>query len=96
MGGDVRDPRIIDPIARDLLKQLRADLDESETLRRQIISDLLEAEKEIVRLRALLRERDGGDHELDCKSQYGDESRCNCLHNAVRDYFAELAALEER
>ncbi len=42
----------------------------------------------IAELEHLLRERDGGVHDADCKANYG--RQCNCGHDAVTRYFEEV------
>jgi len=41
-------------------------------------------EAENARLRELLRERDGGTHDVDCKIHRPSINRCNCGHDEVK------------
>ena len=40
----------------------------------------------IKELRELLIARDGGDHDVDCKTNKG--RQCNCGHDSVKEYFS--------
>ena len=52
----------------------------------KMITLILDAERAgKQKLEALLKERDGGAHDQDCKSQYG--KHCNCGHDEVMEYF---------
>ena len=45
--------------------------------------------RELAKVKKLLTERDGGAHDIGCKSSYlEDESRCNCCHVSVREYLS--------
>ncbi len=43
----------------------------------------------IAKLEHLLKYRDGGSHDADCKTHY-DTGRCTCGHDAVVNYFEEV------
>jgi len=50
-----------------------------------VIPKIADLQKRNSKLTALLQMRDGGDHNNDCKANYG--RQCNCGHNTVKLYF---------
>ena len=47
-------------------------------------AELADCKAHIKELEDMLRERDGGTHDADCKAiRWNDESMCNCGHNDV-------------
>ena len=58
---------------------------ESRPLKQRVMPKIVDLQKENEKLIALLQMRDGGDHDNDCKANYGQQ--CNCGHNVVKLHF---------
>lgn len=74
-----------DKLETELIENIKELFKDSVPLDGLVMPKIADLQKQNSKLIALLQMRDGGDHDNDCKANYG--IQCNCGHNAVKLYF---------